>query len=340
MTAKPLVGPHIQAKGYSRGRTFREAKEVDWLVIHTAQGATDELALGSFFSRTSNGSSQAGIGQDGGYASYVNYADTCWAAPPLNQEADHLEICGFAEWSRAKWLTYPKMLETVAQWIAWRCSVRKIPIRHVSKPSLGTSGVTGHIDVNNTYRQSDHWDPGPGFPWDTVIARANVIASVKPALPPKVIIVAPGAKYRVVVGDSYWKIAQGAYKNGDLWPAIAKANKNVALTPGMLIIIPNISSSPTSTSPSKPAPSKPARIDLPAWPGYGYIAVGKHNSYVLKMQIKLRAIGYTRYMPAGADGVYGSQTTVAVRAYQLNKKLTVDGKMGPTTWASLDAAVL
>lgn len=328
MTATALSGPRIQAKGYTRGRTFIEAKEVDWLVLHSAEGAKDEVDLGRYFAGTTAGSSHAGIGQDGGYASYVNYSDSAWCAPPLNQEAEHLEICGFAKWTRAQWLAQPKMLETVAKWIAWRCTVRRIPIRFVKLPSRGTSGVTGHKQVNNVYHKSDHWDPGPNFPWDVVIARAQVIARVTPAAttPPSVKV---GTGYTVRSGDSYWRIAQAAYKDGQKWPIISKANRNRPLVPGMTIVIPSL---------TRPSSTAKKRIDLPAWPGYGYVAYGKHNGYVQKMQSKLRAIGYAKYMPSGADGVFGDETVKAVKVFQKAKGLKQDGVPGPKTWAALDAA--
>lgn len=329
MTASPLTGPHIQAAGYTKGRNYVEAKEVDWLVLHSAEGATSEIALGNFFAGTTKGSSAAGIGQGGKYASYVNYADTAWCAPPLNQEGEHLEICGFAKWTRAEWLAHPAMLETVAKWIAWRCTVRRIPIRFVALPRVGTSGVTGHIQVNNVYHKSDHWDPGPNFPWDSVIARAQKIAAV-PAPAPTQPSVTPGTYYVVRAGDSYWRIAQAAYKDGSKWPVISKANANKALTVRLKIFVPKLGATP--------APVK-TRIDLPSWPGYGYVAYGKKNAYVQKMQAKLRAIGYSRYMPSGADGVYGNETVNAVEAFQKARKLVVDGDAGPKTWAALDAFV-
>lgn len=330
MTIKPLVGPHIQAKGYTKGRIFREAKEVDWLVLHTAEGAKIEIDLGNYFKGNDNGSSTAGIGQAGGYASYVNAADTCWAGPPLNQEAEHLEICGFAKWTRLEWLTHPAMLQTVARWIAWRCTVRKIPIRFVSSPAVGTSGVTGHVQINKIFRQSDHWDPGPNFPWDVVIAHAKVIAGVPapPMAPPSVVL---GSTYTVRVGDSYWRVAQAAYKDGSKWPIIAKANNNKPLVPGLKITVPKL-----PTTPTKPVVKK--RIDLPAWPGYAYIAYNKKNIYIQKIQSKLRSIGYANFLPSGSDGVYGAQTVAAVRAFQLKTKIPSDGVMGPVTWEKLDAA--
>jgi LysM repeat protein len=339
MAVTAPVGPHIQAKGYRRGRAYTQSKQVSWVVVHTAEGATDEKNLGNFFKSKASGSSNAGIGQDGGYATYVNYKDTPWTNPPLNEESDTVELCGFAKWGRADWLKQTKMLDTLARWIAWRCAVRKIPVRYVASPSRGTTGVTGHKQVNSVYKSSSHWDPGPQFPWDVVIAAAQRYAKITP--PPitsKPSVVTPGTPYTVKSGDSYWKIAQAAYKDGSKWPTISKANKNVALKPGAKITVPRL------TSPPKPPP-KPPRIDLPNWPGYGYIARGKRNSYVQKLQQKLRAIGYSQFNPSGATGFYGDETVALVKAFQRNKPQLwaagakgPDGICGPKTWAAIDAA--
>lgn len=337
--AAALTGPHIQAKGYRRGRTYRNATGVKWIVVHTAEGATDEKALGNFFRSTSKGSSNAGIGQDGGYASYVNYGDTAWTNAPLNEESDTVELCGFAKWGRTDWLKQTRMLDTLARWIAWRCAVRKIPVRYVATPSRGTTGVTGHRDVNKVYKQSSHWDPGPQFPWDVVIAKAQAYAGVK--VPPpttKPPTVTPGTLYVVKTGDTYWKLAQAAYKDGNKWPTIAKANGNKTLKPGMRISI------PPQVAP-KPPP-RPPRIDLPNWPGYGYIGRGKRNSYVQKMQAKLRSLpGIANFNPSGATGYYGSETVNMVKAFQRNRPQLwnagakgPDGICGPKTWAAIDAA--
>lgn len=182
MTATALKGPRLQAAGYRRGRSFREAKSVRWLVAHSAEGAHDELDLGRYFGRTRAGSSHAGIGQDGGYASYVNYADTAWTNPPLNEEAETVELCGFARWSDQQWRAHPAMLETLARWLAWRATVRRIPLRLLTPADLraGESGVLDHRRVNDVYDQSSHWDVGSGLPWPAVMKRAKQIAAVPP----------------------------------------------------------------------------------------------------------------------------------------------------------------
>ena len=175
-----LDGPFIQASGYTRNRHLDQAPSVKWLGVHSAEGATDEVSLGNFFSRTRSGSSNCGIGQDGGYAQFVNYADTAWANPPLNEESDSVELCGFARWTREEWLACPAMLATLAQWIAWRCAVRGIPVVLLSTADLEArnSGIVDHRTINNVYHVSSHWDVGYNFPWDVVMAAAQGTAAV------------------------------------------------------------------------------------------------------------------------------------------------------------------
>ena len=62
---------------------------------------------------------------------------------------------------------------------------------------------------------------------------------------------------------------------------------------------------------------------------------GDHNSYVKTLQERLIAHGYDvgKY---GADGWFGNGTLAAVKKFQKDKSLTVDGIVGPNTWAELD----
>lgn len=61
---------------------------------------------------------------------------------------------------------------------------------------------------------------------------------------------------------------------------------------------------------------------------------GSKGDTVRAMQILLIGYGYTCGC-CGADGDFGNGTYVALRNYQLDKQLTVDGICGPKTWASL-----
>ena len=59
---------------------------------------------------------------------------------------------------------------------------------------------------------------------------------------------------------------------------------------------------------------------------------GSSGSTVKQSQTKLKSWGY---YSGGIDGVYGSATEAAVKAFQRNNGLTVDGKAGPQTLRAL-----
>ena len=64
------------------------------------------------------------------------------------------------------------------------------------------------------------------------------------------------------------------------------------------------------------------------------IKYGDKGATVKAMQILLMGYGY-KLPKYGADGEYGSETRTALKKYQLNKGLTVDGVCGDKTWAKL-----
>ena len=65
---------------------------------------------------------------------------------------------------------------------------------------------------------------------------------------------------------------------------------------------------------------------------------GSTGPYVTECQEDLIKLGYD-VGPTGADGKFGKNTEAAVKAFQKDQGLTVDGIVGPATWAELDAAV-
>lgn len=62
---------------------------------------------------------------------------------------------------------------------------------------------------------------------------------------------------------------------------------------------------------------------------------GSTGESVARAQQQLAALGYD-LGASGADGIYGSKTAAAVKAFQRAAGLTVDGVIGPATWAALD----
>lgn len=62
---------------------------------------------------------------------------------------------------------------------------------------------------------------------------------------------------------------------------------------------------------------------------------GSRRSAVSDLQRRLQALGFN---PGPADGIFGSGTDAAVRAFQRSRGLAADGIVGPATWGQLGAA--
>jgi peptidoglycan hydrolase-like protein with peptidoglycan-binding domain len=69
------------------------------------------------------------------------------------------------------------------------------------------------------------------------------------------------------------------------------------------------------------------------WP---LVRTGDRDHPVLTLQYLLRA----RDHAVAADGTFGPETDAAVRAFQGEKNLAVDGIVGPVTWRALVSAML
>ncbi|MBP2472734.1 hypothetical protein JOF53_001606 [Crossiella equi] len=142
--------------------------------MHTAEGARTVESLGRFFQGKTQASSHVGI-DDNRIEQYVPYDRAAWTLRSGNPISDNAELCGFAKWTRAEWLRHPRMLEQTAQWIAQRCRARGIPLRKLTPAQVakGESGVIGHHEWTVGKKDGSHWDPGPQFPWDLVMAKAG-----------------------------------------------------------------------------------------------------------------------------------------------------------------------
>jgi peptidoglycan hydrolase-like protein with peptidoglycan-binding domain/biotin carboxyl carrier protein len=87
--------------------------------------------------------------------------------------------------------------------------------------------------------------------------------------------------------------------------------------------------------PEEPIPSQPPtpQDKCEVWDGKIYKYGIMNNATVKKIQQYLIGQGYS--IPAGATGNYLDQTVDAVKAFQRNKKLKVDGIVGKETWNAM-----
>ena len=91
-------------------------------------------------------------------------------APGANPDGIHIELAGYAKQTEAEWLDdYGRqLLDNAANAAAQFCLKYDIPVRHLTNDQLAdgqSKGFVSHAQVSEVFKRSDHWDPGPGFPW-------------------------------------------------------------------------------------------------------------------------------------------------------------------------------
>ncbi|MDK8451003.1 peptidoglycan recognition protein family protein [Corynebacterium mastitidis] len=103
-----------------------------------------------------------------------NYAP--WAAGyTANRRGLHLSFLAYASSRRGDWLAADHQLELGAAVVADWCKRYGIPVVKISGADLraGKRGICGHGDAAAAWRETDHTDPGAGFPWDVFIQKVQ-----------------------------------------------------------------------------------------------------------------------------------------------------------------------
>lgn len=86
-----------------------------------------------------------------------------------------------------------------------------------------------------------------------------------------------------------------------------------------------------------PQPSPEPLPTPPANPTVGYLQKGMTGGIIEVLQKLLQGLGYN-VGPSGADGVFGFATETAVKQFQADHGLVVDGIFGPASRAAMQAA--
>ena len=124
-----------------------------------------------------------------------------------------------------------------------------------------------------------------------------------------------GVVYSWVDPDGTRRNVNGGNKNGK-WTHHGKPTPWVSLAPD---------------APGGANSSEKPKVDINTYP---ILKRGNRGKYVTILQQLLVDHGYD---PKGIDGIFGPGCDAAVRKYQKDHKLTVDGCVGPQTWGSLYA---
>ncbi len=160
--------PFIESPNVTR----TSGRVVDVVVMHTmetAETAGVAKAVAHWFASPSSQVSAHYCVDADTVVQCVREEDVAWHARGGNTSSIGIELAGRAaqdadEWDDAYSLA---VLWRAAELVDEICARHRIPVRRLRAVGLrrGLRGVTGHADVSAAFGRSDHWDPGPAFPW-------------------------------------------------------------------------------------------------------------------------------------------------------------------------------
>lgn len=335
-------------------RWHHPEREIQLLVLHDMEAperSTTAENVGNYFAnlgRDRVASTHWGFDND----SQVRYAydtDVCAAAAGANHQGLHYEMAGYAKQTEAEWLD-PfgiAMLELVAAQVAKDCHTYGIPPRRltVAEVKAGMSGICDHWQVSQAFLKGTHWDCGKGFPWSYFMDRVRQHFNGK--VSPVEVHVVERVLKRPMVGKDVRLFqrrlnlvaALPIADDGEFGPhteSVVIAFQRLAKIGVDGIVGPTTRAKVEewvtagrkigfSFGPVKiaPRPSAPTLVRTLRNPSTG--------PQVRQLQQKLRDHGQELIV----DGVFWSATEVAVREFQLAKRLANDGVVGPVTWKAL-----
>jgi N-acetyl-anhydromuramyl-L-alanine amidase AmpD len=163
----PLVVP---ARRFTPGRR----EPISLVVMHTAEidcRPGHALAVARYFAGpvAPQASAHYVVGPEE-LVACVREEDTAWHAPGANPRSVGVELTARARWSVEAWAepAAEAMLVRAAVLVASICRRHGVPVARLDVAAVreGTAGLTGHVEVSRAWKKSDHFDPGPRFPWE------------------------------------------------------------------------------------------------------------------------------------------------------------------------------
>lgn len=156
-------------EGYT-GHMSGHQSVVDRLVIH---GTVSRLVPGGarstaeYFRSSASGGLAHWVGDAGEVIQCCREDIVAWHAPP-NYKSVGFEFVDPQGGPDRRWgdKDHSAELSLLAKCMAESAQRWKVPIAYLTVPSLlaGNRGITTHFNVSQAWHQSDHVDPGPGFP--------------------------------------------------------------------------------------------------------------------------------------------------------------------------------
>lgn len=155
-------------------------REVRLICLHSAEcgessGAAESLQSWAAGASAPKASWHFAVDNDS-ITQSVELSDVAWHAGQINGFSVGIEQAGRASQTEKQWHDeYSSAeLENTARLIALLAGLYDLPIEHCPNPSAPKArGICTHADVTKAYGvKGGHWDPGPNYPLQAVLARA------------------------------------------------------------------------------------------------------------------------------------------------------------------------
>ncbi|MGI8593052.1 MAG: N-acetylmuramoyl-L-alanine amidase [Solirubrobacteraceae bacterium] len=188
----PVPAPPALAFQASLGDCCSEPRgglPVDAIVLHATElpnepGIRDLRRLARFFAKSSL-ATQAANDAAGNSSRMVADDRLAYHATYWNTTTVGIEQMGYSSFTSLQWTARRAQLESTARWVAYWARSYRIPIRRcqvagiryntrkrVVAGEIVKRGVCSHAQLDPRNRD----DPGPGYPWRFVLARARAVA--------------------------------------------------------------------------------------------------------------------------------------------------------------------
>ncbi|MER7126733.1 peptidoglycan recognition protein family protein [Micrococcus luteus] len=149
---------------------------VSRIVIHATVSPCVEggaRAVAGYFQLASAGGSAHYTVDPGEVVASVREDTVAYHAPP-NTGSIGIELCDPQKGSASRWAdrSHQEMLRRAAVLVRQVAARWDVPLRRLSVAEVraGKRGICGHVDVSRAFGQTDHSDPGTGFPWEAFMA--------------------------------------------------------------------------------------------------------------------------------------------------------------------------
>ena len=180
--------PQIPSPNFRAGRI----KPVRLVVLHTAETPCEPgraVGIASYLARPDVQASAHYCCDPSATVQGVQEEDTAWAAPGANADGIQIEQAGYARLDADGWAgVNPQQMMTgqVVPLVAGICTRWNIPPVALDTAGVlsGAAGITTHVCVSEAYGLSDHWDCGPDYPLDAVVAQVAALITPTPPTPP------------------------------------------------------------------------------------------------------------------------------------------------------------